>query len=78
MLTRRLLKYLRQFSVVIDFGQKNHDKYLSTYGTGLTDSLLEKQAKMLFEHQLKTKLFHNQMKRLSKKDHQSGFDAKQN
>lgn len=36
--------------MLADFGQKNHDKFLSTYGTGLSEDFLEKHAKLLFEH----------------------------
>ena len=43
--------------MLVDFGQKNQDKFLSTYGIGLTEDLVKKQAKMLFEFQFKSKLF---------------------
>ncbi len=64
----RIARYSKQLTTIVDFGQKNHDKFLSTYGTGLTESLLAKQTKILFEHQIKQEIFHAQMLRLVKKN----------
>lgn len=59
--------------MLVDFGEKYHDKFLSTFGTGLTDSMLTKLAKMLFDYQLKTKIFREQMDRIAALDHSSGL-----
>ena len=56
-LVAKVIRYQKQLSMLVDFGQKNQDKFLSTYGIGLTEDLVKKQAKMLFEFQLKSKLF---------------------
>ena len=56
-LSLQLNRFQRQLSMLLDFGQKYHDKFLSTYGVGVSEDLLAKQAKMLFEHQFKNEIF---------------------
>lgn len=73
-ISTRIARYSKQLTTIVDFGQKNHDKFLSTYGTGLTESLLAKQTKILFEHQIKQEIFHAQMLRLAKANLRSDFD----
>ena len=48
-LVAKVIRYQKQLSLLVDFGQKYQDKWLSTYGVGLTDELIRMQAKMLFE-----------------------------
>ena len=44
----KIIKYQQNFIKLLNFGEKYHDKFLSTYGVGLSQSMLEKQTKMLF------------------------------
>lgn len=53
---------------MIDFAHEHHDKFLSTYGSGVSEDLLAKQAKMLFEFVFKCKNFKEQMTRLGNVD----------
>lgn len=39
--------------LLIEIGVKNQEKFLSTHGVGLCDSIMTKFAKMLFEFQFK-------------------------
>ena len=48
-LVAKVIRYQKQLSLLVDFGQMYQDKWLSTYGVGLTDELIRMQAKMLFE-----------------------------
>lgn len=50
---------------LVKFGQRNHDKFLQTFGSGYADKMIRAQAKILFDYQLKRRMHHEQMSRLS-------------
>ena len=64
----KIIKYQQNFIKLLNFGEKYHDKFLSTYGVGLSHSLLEKQTKMLFHLQMKDQIFREMMTNLTQAD----------